>query len=202
MQRCSWCLGNDRQIRYHDEEWGVPVHDDRKQFEFLMLEAMQCGLSWDTVLKKREIFQACFDGFDFDRIAAYTPQDTERIMEVPGMIRSRRKIEAVVRNARCFQAIREQFGTFSAYLWGWTGGRTLLYKGHEEGNIPAWNRLSEEIAADLRKRGMKYLGRVTVYAHLQACGIINDHVRECFRYRELLSQTDTQTAEESFSGAR
>ena len=196
MQRCPWCLMNERQTRYHDEEWGVPIHDDRKQFEFLMLEAMQCGLSWDTVLRKREIFRGCFDGFDYDKVAAYTDTDVDRIMAVPGMIRSRRKIEAVITNARCVQRIRAEFGTFSDYLWGWTNGKTMLYKGHELGHVPASNDLSDCIARDLKKRGMKYIGSVTVYAHLQACGIINDHVKECFRYRELVDSADTERVEE------
>ena len=175
MNRCPWCLINELEIKYHDEEWGVPVHDDQKQFEYLMMEVMQCGLSWDTVLKKREIFRACFDRFDFDRIAAYSEEDVERIMNTPGMIRSRRKIEAVIGNARVVQQIREEFGSFSDYLWGYTGGKTLLYKEHEMGHVPPSNALSENISRNLKNRGMKYLGPVTVYAHLQACGIINDH---------------------------
>ena len=167
----SWCLINELETKYHDEEWGVPVHDDQKQFEFLMMEVMRCGLSWDIVLKKREIFRACFDRFDFDKIAVYSEEDVERIMNTPGMIRSRRKIEAVIGNARIVQQIREAFGSFSDYLWSCTDGKTLLYKEHETGNVPASNALSEKISKDLKKRGMKYLGQVTVYAHLQACGI-------------------------------
>ena len=186
MTRCPWCLINELETKYHDEEWGVPVHDDRKQFEHLMMEVMQCGLSWDTVLKKREIFRACFDGFDFDKVAAYTEQDVQRIMDTPGMIRSIRKIEAVITNARCFRQIRAEFGSFSDYLWGWTGGKTLLYKGHELGRIPASNALSERIGKDLKKRGMKYLGPVTVYSHMQSCGVINDHLESCYRYRQLI----------------
>lgn len=197
MQRCPWCLINDLEQRYHDEEWGVPVHDDRKQFEFLMLEMMQCGLSWDTILRKREIFRQSFDGFDADRIADYTELDVDRIMETPGMIRSRRKIQAVVHNAGCFQAIRRQFGTFSDYLWAWTGGKTMVYRSHAKGDIPAYNTLSETIAEDLKKRGMKYIGRVTIYAHLQACGIINDHICDCFRYRILLDQGNSRIIEEA-----
>ena len=196
-RRCPWCLMNERQTRYHDEEWGVPVHDDRKQFEFLMLEAMQCGLSWDTVLRKREVFRACFDGFDYDKVAAYTDSDIDRIMAAPGMIRSRRKIEAVINNARCVQRIRAEFGSFSDYLWGWTDGKTMLYAGHERGFIPASNGLSDCIARDLKKRGMKYIGTVTVYAHLQASGVVNDHVRECFRYGELLGGDVVRTEDGS-----
>lgn len=191
MKRCPWCLGNEKMIRYHDEEWGVPVHDDRKQFEFLMMEVMQCGLNWNMMIQKREIFRSCFDDFNFDKVAAYGETDIERIMDTNGMIRSRRKIEAVVHNARCFQKIRVEFGSFSEYIWGFTKGRTYLYMGHQKGNIPARNSLSDRISADLKKRGLKYMGSVTVYSHLQACGIINDHWEGCFRYRELLSYTDS-----------
>lgn len=192
MNRCPWCLINDLEIKYHDEEWGIPVHDDRKQFEYLMLEVMQCGLSWDTVLKKRDIFRDCFDNFDFDKIATYSEQDIERILNTHGMIRSRNKIEAIINNARCVQRIREEFDAFSIYLWNWTDGKVLLYKGHELGNIPASNKLSEQISKDLKKRGMKYLGSVTVYSHLQASGIINDHLKECHCYQRLIDQFDVK----------
>ena len=185
MNRCPWCLMNELETKYHDEEWGVPVHDDRKQFEHLMMEVMQCGLSWDTVLKRREIFRGCFDGFDFDKVAEYGEEDVRRVMNTPGMIRSIRKIEAIIQNARCFRQIRAEVGSFSDYLWGWTGGKTLLYRGHELGQIPASNALSEQIARDLKKRGMKYIGPVNVYAHLQSCGVINDHLKECHCYRRL-----------------
>ena len=186
MNRCPWCLINELEMKYHDEEWGVPVHEDRKQFEHLMMEVMQCGLSWDTVLKKREIFRGCFDQFDYDKVAAYTRQDIDRIMNTPGMIRSIRKIEAVINNAQCFQRIREEFGSFSDYIWGWTGNKTLLYRGHELGAIPPSNELSERIGMDLKRRGMKFLGPVTVYSHMQSCGIINDHLESCDRYRQLI----------------
>lgn len=191
MNRCPWCLINELETKYHDEEWGVPVYDDIKQFEYLMLEVMQCGLSWDTILKKREIFRSCFDGFNYDKIASYTAVDVERIMNTAGVIRSQRKIEAVINNARIFQEIRSEFGSFSQYLWGWSGGKTLLYRGHESGNLPATNELSDKIAADLKKRGMKFLGSVTVYAHLQASGVINDHLKSCDCYKRLIEQYPT-----------
>lgn len=191
MERCAWCLMNERETKYHDEEWGVPVYDDRKQFEFLMLEVMQCGLSWDIVLKKREIFRSCFDGFDFDLIAAYGEGDIERIMETEGMIRSRRKIEAVIGNARRFQEIRRECGSFSDYLWGYTEGKTILYNGHGKGAVPAANGLSDRIAKDLKKRGFKYLGSITVYAHLQAAGLVNDHWEGCHCYQSLISRYPT-----------
>ncbi|MBR5364746.1 MAG: DNA-3-methyladenine glycosylase I [Clostridia bacterium] len=164
---------------YHDTEWGVPVHDDRRMFEHLMMEAMQCGLSWSLMIKKREIFRACFDGFDYDRIAAYTGEDIERILHTEGMIRSRRKIEAVIGNARCFRKIREEYGSFCDWLWAHTDGKTVLYMGHEKGPIPVSNGLSDQIARELKAYGFRYLGTVTVYSHLQACGIVNDHRRDC-----------------------
>ena len=188
MERCSWCLCNEKMMRYHDEEWGTPLHDDQKQFEFLMMEVMQCGLNWNMMIQKREILCQCFDGFDYEKIALYAEADVERILASEGMIRSRRKVEAVIHNARCFRAVREEFGSFSRYLWGFSKGKTLLYSGHQKGKIPAKNSLSDEVSKDLKHRGFKYLGSVTVYSHLQACGIINDHRKECFRYREIVEQ--------------
>lgn len=186
MERCIWCLCNEKMIRYHDEEWGIPVYDDRKQFEYLMLEVMQCGLNWNMMIQKREIFRECFDNFDFDKIASYKESDVERIMKTEGMIRSERKIRAVISNAKCFQKVREEFGTFSNYLWNYSKGKTILYAGHQKGKIPAKNGLSDKISKDLKKRGFKYLGSVTVYSHLSSCGIINDHVENCFRYKDIL----------------
>ncbi len=185
-ERCKWCLCNEKMTRYHDEEWGTPLHDDRKQFEFLLMEVMQCGLNWNMMMLKREIFRQCFDGFDYDRIAGYGEADVERILGVEGMIRSPRKIAAVIHNACCFRAIREEYGSFSAYLWSFSGGKTILYAGHQKGKIPSQNLLSEQVSGDLKKRGFKYLGPVTVYSHLQACGIINDHAGTCFRYKEIV----------------
>lgn len=186
MERCGWCLCNEKMIKYHDEEWGVPVHDDRKQFEYLMMEAMQCGLNWNMMIQKREIFRECFDGFQYEKVAAYTEEDIQRIMETKGMIKSRRKIEAVIHNAGCFVKVREEFGTFSNYLWGFSKGKIILYMGHQKGILPAKNGLSDVISKDLKKRGFKYLGSITVYSHLQACGIINDHAKECFRYQQVM----------------
>lgn len=195
MSCCDWKL-SDRDtsgimLKYHDEEWGVPLHDDLKQFEFLMMEALQCGLSWYTILKKREVLRRCFDNFDFDKVATYNDIDIERIMNTPGMIRSERKIHALIENARCFQRIRDQYGTFSDYLWKYSEGKTILYEGHAEGQIPASNGLSKAIANDLKKHGFKYLGEVTVYAHLQACGIINDHGFDCECYQKIIRQYPT-----------
>lgn len=179
---------NDLMIKYHDEEWGTPLHDDRKQFEFLMMEVMQCGLSWNMMIQKREIFRSCFDDFDYNKIVSYEEADIQRILKTEGMIRSRRKVEAVIHNAVCFLKLREEFGSFSEYLWNYSKGRCILYTGHQKGNIPARNGLSDTISKDLKKRGFKYLGPVTVYSHLQACGIINDHSESCFRYSELVDK--------------
>ena len=193
MAYCNWDTTSELNKRYHDTEWGVPLHDDRGQFEFLMMEVMQCGLSWDLMIRKREIFRACFDGFDYDKIAAYGEADIARIMDTEGMIRSRRKIEAVIRNARCFQKIREEFGTFSEYLWAYSGGKTILYNRHRDGYIPVSNGLSERISKDLKKRGFSFLGPVTVYSHLQACGIICDHGSDCPCYRRIVENYPTVT---------
>ncbi len=191
MERCSWCLCNEKMTRYHDQEWGVPLHDDRKQFEFLMMEVMQCGLNWNMMIQKREIFRRCFDDFDYDRIAEYGEEEIARILNEEGMIRSRRKVEAVISNARCFQAVRREYGSFSEYIWKFSGGKTILYAGHQKGKIVAKNALSDQVSRDLKKRGFKYLGSVTVYSHLQACGIINDHLEDCFRYREIVDNYPT-----------
>jgi len=185
MSYCDWDKASDMCKRYHDEEWGVPLRDDVKQFEFLMMEVMQCGLNWNMMIAKREIFRACFAGFDFGKVALFGEKDIEKILAVPGMIRSRRKIEAVINNARRFIEIRREFGTFSHYLWGFAGGKPLLYNRHEEGYIPVSNGLSDRISADLKKRGFRFLGSVTVYSHLQACGIINDPDKNCPRYKEI-----------------
>lgn len=186
MSYCGWDSASELDRTYHDTEWGIPVHDDRKQFEYLMLEVMQCGLSWELMLRKREVFRQCFDNFDFDKIALYDEKDVERIMKTEHMIRSERKIRAVINNAICFQKIREEYGSFSRYLWAYSDNKTILYTGHDQGLIPVSNGLSDKISKDLKKRGFKYLGPITVYSHLQACGIINDHDAQCPCYRKIV----------------
>lgn len=193
MSYCRWALHDELNKAYHNTEWGVPLKDDQKQFEFLSLEVMQCGLSWTLVLKKRAVLQACFDNFDYEKIAAYTEADVERIISAEGMIRSAAKIRAIIGNARQFIKIRSEFGSFSNYLWRYSGGKTILYNKHSEGYIPASNGLSDTISRDLKKRGFKYLGSVTVYSHLQACGIINDHGQNCPRYHEINENYHTVT---------
>ena len=185
MGYCAWADMNAANKAYHDTEWGIPVHDDRHMFEHLSLECLQCGLSWDLMLKKREIFRACFDGFDYDKVATYDDSDVERILATEGMIRSPRKVQAVIGNARCYQAVRAEFGSFCDYLWGFSGGKTILYNGHDTGRIPVSNGLSARISKDLKKRGFKYVGAITIYSHLQACGIINDHDVTCPCYARI-----------------
>lgn len=187
-KRCGWCRDNGLMQKYHDEEWGEPVHDDRKQFEFLMMEVMQCGLNWSLMLKKREIFRKCFDNFDYEKTAFYGETQINDILNTPDMIRSERKIRAIINNANMFLKIRQEFGSFDKYLWGFSDNKTIVYKAHADEGVPASNELSDRISVDLKKRGFKYLGSITVYSHLQACGIINDHCTECFRYGQLIGK--------------
>ena len=186
MGHCDWVFVSEKDRVYHDTEWGVPVHhDDRQMFEHLTLECLQCGLSWGLMMKKREIFRRCFENFDYDKIAAYGEADVERILNTEGMLKSERKVRAVINNAICYQMIRHEFGSFCDYLWGYTGGKTILYEGHAEGAVPVSNGLSDTISRDLKKRGFKYIGAVTIYSHLQACGIINDHAGDCPCYARI-----------------
>lgn len=191
MSYCNWGNTSELNIKYHDEEWGIPVYDDVTQFEYLMLEVMQCGLNWNMMINKREIFRKCFDNFDYDIIANYSTKDVERIMKTEGMIKSIRKIDAIINNAKCFQKIREEFGSFCNYLWGYSENKTILYEKHELGFIPVSNGLSEKISKDLKKRGFKFMGSITIYSHLQAAGIINDHDKNCPRYEYINSNYPT-----------
>ena len=191
MSYCNWDLTSELNRKYHDEEWGIPVYDDRKQFEYLMMEVMQCGLNWNMMINKREIFRKCFDNFEYDLIAKYNEKDIQRILNTDGMIKSRRKIEAIINNSKCFQKIREEFGSFCKYLWAYSDNKTILYDKHELGYIPVSNGLSDKISKDLKKRGFKFLGTITVYSHLQAAGIINDHDINCPRYRYVNSKFPT-----------
>lgn len=191
MSYCDWENTSKLNIKYHDEEWGVPIYDDRAQFEYLMMEVMQCGLNWNMMINKREIFRSCFDNFDYNLISKYDENDIERIMNTEGMIKSRRKIEAIINNAKCFLEIRREFESFSNYLWNYSGGKTILYENHELGYIPTSNGLSDRISKDLKKRGFKFLGSITIYSHLQAAGIINDHDKNCPRYEFINSNYPT-----------
>ena len=183
--RCSWCLGNDLLLAYHDQEWGVPVHDDRKHFEYLTLEVMQCGLNWLMMLKKRNTIRTCFDGFNYEKIACYSGNDIQRIMNTEGMIHSERKIRAVIHNAMKFKGIIREYGTFDRYIWSFTGGKTYLYKKHLDGQPETRNELSDAVSKDLKRRGFQFLGSITVFSYLQSAGIINDHAESCWRFKEL-----------------
>ena len=177
--RCRWVPENNPlYIAYHDEEWGVPVYDDETLYELFLLETFQAGLSWLTILRKRENFRRAFDDFDVRRIAGYSEEKIETLLGDPGIIRSRRKIEAAIRNAQIFLALQKEYGSFSAYLWGFTDGRVLQ---NETSEIPAKTELSDRVSADLQRRGMKFVGSVTIYSYLQAVGVVNDHEPGCFR---------------------
>ena len=189
--RCKWCQDNGVNQKYHDEDWGIPVHDDRKHFEFLMMEVMQCGLNWTMMLNKRDIFRQCFDHFDYEKIIRYDEQKIQEIMETPGMIRSPRKIKAVITNAIAYMEIIKEYGSFDQFLWSYTDGKTMVYKSHQQTMI-ASNDLSDAISKELKKRGFKYLGSITVYSHLQACGMINDHEESCFLYPILCAGNDVR----------
>jgi len=185
---CSWPNGDPLLTRYHDREWGVPVHNDRKLFEFLVLEGFQAGLSWLTILRKRENFRKGFDRFDFKKIAGYDKGKIDSLLKDEGIIRNRLKIEGTIANAKAFIDVRKEFGTFDKYIWGFTEGKTIHngFKSLQE--IPAKTELSDRIGKDLKKRGFKFVGSTIVYAHMQATGMVNDHLRECFRYQELRSR--------------
>ena len=183
--KCEWCQDGGLLEHYHDTEWGIPCHDDGRLFEYLMLEAMSCGLSWNLMLQKREIFHACFAGFDYKKVAEFTEADIDRAMEYPGMIRSRRKIESIVSNAKCFMQIQQEFGSFDKYLWAYSGGKTYIYQSHLDGIWLTKNDLSDTIAADLKKRGFKFLGSTLIYSYLQSVGIINDHAPECRMFEKI-----------------
>jgi DNA-3-methyladenine glycosylase I len=185
-QTCSWPTSDPLLVKYHDEEWGVALHDDRRLFEFLILEGFQAGLSWLTILRKRENFRRAFDGFDFNKVAAYDQKKIDSLLKDPGIIRNRLKIAAAVTNAKAFLEVRNEFGTFDKYIWKFTGGKTMHNGFDSLSEIPAKTELSDLISADLKKRGFKFVGSTIVYAHMQATGMVNDHVRTCFRYNELL----------------
>lgn len=185
MDRCPWCGSDPLYVRYHDEEWGVPVFDDRKQFEFLVLESMQAGLSWHIVLKKRENFRKAFAGFDPEKVAAFDNAKMEELIQDAGIIRNRAKILAAVNNAARFLEIQKEFGSFSAYLWSYVHHKPLINQFENLSQIPASTPLSDTISRDLKKRGFKFLGTTVIYAHLQATGLVNDHLTRCFRWNEL-----------------
>ena len=185
MEKCIWCKDGGLLEKYHDEEWGVPVHDERKHFEFLLMEAMSCGLSWKMMLQRRDAFREGFAQFDFEEVAKFGDADVERCLQIDGMIKSERKIRGMINNAQKFVEIQKEWGSFDKYIWHFTDGKTMIYPEHQQ----EWcvrNELSDALAKDMKKRGFKYLGSVILYSHLQGIGVINDHEVNCFRYKELI----------------
>jgi len=185
MKRCSWCGEDPLYIAYHDVEWGSPVHDETRHFEFLLLETQQAGLSWRCILGKRDAFRKAYAGFDPAKVARFSPARVEELLGDPGIIRNRRKIEAAIKNARAFLAVAEEFGSFDAYIWSFVAGEPVVNSWREASRVPATTEISETLAADLKKRGFSFVGPTTMYAHMQAIGMVNDHLVSCFRWREL-----------------
>jgi DNA-3-methyladenine glycosylase I len=185
MTRCSWCGDNELMIRYHDLEWGVPVHDDRRHFEFLVLEGAQAGLSWLTILKKREAYRMAYRDFDPAVVARFGTRDRNRLLHDPGIVRNRLKIESSISNAGRFLELQEEYGGFDRFLWCFVEGRPVVNSWRRLGEIPASTGLSDTISGELKRRGFRFVGPTIVYAYLQAVGVVNDHLRDCFRYREL-----------------
>ena len=182
--RCEWAQKSEIYSKYHDEEWGKPLHDDQKLFEFLILEGMQAGLSWLTILKKREAFRAAYENFDVRKVARFDKQKVEELMSDTGIIRNRMKIEASISNARCFLDIVDEFGSFDRYIWGFVNQKPIVNRWTKLSEIPAKTDLSDRISEDLKRRGFKFVGSTIVYSHMQATGMVNDHLTNCFCHPE------------------
>ncbi len=193
MERCPWCGDDPLYVEYHDREWGSPLHDESKHFEFLLLETQQAGLSWITILRKREAYRRAFGGFDPEKVARFSTAKVEKLLTDPGIIRNRRKIEAAVKNAKAFLEIREERGRFDAWLWDFVDGRPIDGKRRSPADVPATTELSDKVAKEMKSRGFSFVGSTTIYAHLQAIGLVNDHLLSCFRHREVSAQTAAQT---------
>lgn len=185
MKRCEWPGEDSLYQRYHDKEWGVPLHNDKKLFEFLILEGMQAGLSWITILRKRDNFRKAFDNFDFNKVSAYNERDIKRLLKNAGIIRNELKIRSAVKNARAFLDVRREFGTFNNYIWGFIDGKPIQNAWKSMKEIPARTELSDRISKDLKKRGFSFVGSTIVYSHMQATGMVNDHAVYCFRHKEV-----------------
>jgi DNA-3-methyladenine glycosylase I len=185
MKRCEWANRSELEQSYHDNEWGIPIHDDRSLFEFLVLEGAQAGLSWSTILKKREGYRKAFDNFDARKIARYSEHDVSRLFANPEIIRNRLKINAAITNARAFIQVQEEFGSFDRYIWQFVHGRPIRNSWERSADIPCNSPESDAMSKDLRKRGFKFVGTKICYAFMQAVGMVNDHVVGCFRYKEL-----------------
>ncbi|WP_321285499.1 DNA-3-methyladenine glycosylase I [uncultured Sunxiuqinia sp.] len=184
-KRCDWCLSNDLYIDYHDKEWGVPLHDDQKLFEFLLLEGVQAGLSWLTVLRKRENYRLAYDNFDPVKIAIYDEAKMQELLQNAGIIRNRLKVAASVNNAKRFLDVQKEFGTFDNYIWSFVDHKPIVNHFKTLADVPTKTALSDKISKDMRKRGFKFVGSTIIYAHMQATGMVNDHLTSCFRHAEL-----------------
>lgn len=186
-KRCEWCGDDPLYVVYHDDEWGSPLHDDRLLFEFLILEGAQAGLSWLTILKKRENYRNAFDSFNVDKVAGYSQQDIDRLLADSGIVRNRLKIESAIKNARGVLAIREEFGSLDAFLWRYVDGIPIQNTWKTMAEVPAKTKLSEQMSKDLKKRGFNFVGPTICYAFMQATGMVNDHTTDCFRHKELMA---------------
>lgn len=185
MNRCPWPGDDELYIKYHDEEWGVPIHDDNKHFEFLVLESAQAGLSWITILRRRENYRKAYDYFDPVKVAKYDEKKINELLNNPGIIRNRRKIEASINNAKQFLEIQQEFGSFDEYLWKFVDNKPVVNSWKNISEIPVNTELSDEISSDLKNRGFKFIGTTIIYSHIQAVGLVNDHIVSCFRYNKL-----------------
>lgn len=185
--RCAWCEKDDLYRKYHDEEWGVPVYDDATIFEFLILETFQAGLSWHTILKKRENFRLALDNFDYKKIAEYSEDKVQELLQDAGIIRNKLKVQSAVLNAQAFIKVQEEFGSFSKYMWEFTNRKPIINYPKTLKDVPATTTLSDTISKDLKKRGFKFVGSTVIYAHMQATGMVNDHVEDCWRSNTLIS---------------
>jgi DNA-3-methyladenine glycosylase I len=183
--RCPWCLGFEQYKEYHDNEWGVPVYDDRVHFEFLILEGAQAGLSWSTILKKREGYRKAFANFDPVKVSKFTEAKLEKILLDPGIVRNKLKVYAAVNNAKRFLEVQKEFGSFNDYIWGFVGGKPLVNKRKSLSEIPATTKESDALSKDLITRGFKFVGSTVIYAHMQACGLVNDHLVDCWKYKKV-----------------
>jgi DNA-3-methyladenine glycosylase I len=183
--RCEWAQSHPLMVTYHDEEWGVPIHDDQKWFEKLVLDGAQAGLSWLTILKKRENYRAAFKNFDLHKVSRFGDADVERLLQDSGIVRNRLKIESAIGNARALLAVQKELGSFDSYIWNFVGGTTLQSQVRSKGEIPARTELSDAISKDLKKRGFRFVGSTIVYSCMQAAGMVNDHTIDCFRHKQL-----------------
>ena len=187
-RRCAWCVGDPLYEAYHDTEWGVPLRDDeRALFEFLTLETFQAGLSWITILRKRDHFRAAFDNFDYQKIALYGQKKVDELLQNAGIVRNRRKIEATINNAKCFMEVQKNHGSFSQYIWRFVNNRPIQNSFETSYELPATTALAHQISTDLKKKGFRFVGPTVVYAHMQATGMVNDHETGCFRYKEIIT---------------